>query len=127
MRPTLLSIDFDGTIVNHQFPLVGDALPGALETLKKLKEDGFVLILNTCRENDGDKIDRQYLKEAIDFCEQNGIVFDGVNETPKEYEFRPETTKNRKVYADIYIDDRNFGGFPGWDIIAKELLNDETD
>ena len=122
MRQRIAVIDFDGTIVQHRFPLIGDPMPGAFETLKALKDAGWALILWTCRENDGYKIDKQYLKDAVEFCSENGVEFDGVNETPLELEFRPEKTLRRKVYGDVYIDDRNFGGFPGWQVIREELL-----
>lgn len=115
-------IDFDGTIVKHEFPKIGPTLPGAFEVMKELKEAGWKLILWTCRENDGYKINRQFLKEAVKFCSENGIEFDSVNEPCMDCEFRPEDGLKRKVYGDVYIDDRNLGGFPGWEAVRKELL-----
>jgi predicted mannosyl-3-phosphoglycerate phosphatase (HAD superfamily) len=120
MRKPMAAIDFDGTIVKHKFPNIGEPLEDAFEVMKELKEAGWVLILSTCREDEGYKIERQFLKNAVDFCRENGIEFDGVNETPQECEFRPDG--GRKVYADVYIDDRNLGGFPGWAAVRKELL-----
>ena len=118
-KPTLC-IDFDGTVVEHDFPRIGEPMPLAFEVLKELKEAGYGLILWTCREDDGYKIDRQYLKDAIEFCKENGVEFDGHNETPEECEFRPNG--GRKAYASCYIDDRNLGGFPGWDVVRQILL-----
>jgi len=122
----ILCIDFDGTIVKHAFPNIGEPMPGAFETLRELKAAGYKLILWTCREDESFKIAKQYLTAAVDFCKENGVEFDGVNETPKDEEFRPESTPNRKAYAHIYIDDRNFGGFPGWDAIRKVLMFKHT-
>ena len=113
--------DFDGTITDGDFPRVGTAQPHAFEVMKELQEAGHQLILNTCRENDGHKISKQYLTDAVDFCKENGIEFRSVNETRKEDEFRPNG--GRKVYADIYIDDRNLGGFPGWLEVKKMILD----
>jgi hypothetical protein len=107
-RKKIICIDFDGTIVEHAFPRIGKPLPLAIEVIKELKEAGFKLILWTCREG-------KYLDEAVLFCIGYGLEFDGINETPPELEFRPEG--GRKAYADYYIDDRNLGGFPGWDVI----------
>lgn len=121
----ILCVDFDGTIVEHDFPRIGKPMKGAIETLKELKKDGWVLVLWTCRENDGYKIDRQFLKEAVEFCKEQGIEFDGINETPLEHEFRSDGPR-RKAYGNIYIDDRNFGGFPGWDVIRKELIENDN-
>lgn len=125
-RPTIISVDFDGTIVSRDFPEIQEPLAGAIETLKALKEAGYILILSTCREN---QRKRNYLDEAVNWCASQGIVFDGVNQTPLEYEFRDPKFTIRKIYADVYIDDRNFGGFPGWDSVREAFLgnNDETD
>jgi hypothetical protein len=124
MRRKIAVIDFDGTIVQHKFPAVGETMPEAFEVMKELRAAGWVLVLWTCRENDGHKINRQFLKDAVDFCGENGIEFDGVNETPVEFEFRQEEgCLRRKAYGDVYIDDRNLGGFPGWPAVREELLH----
>lgn len=120
VKPTLIAIDFDGTITDGDFPRVGTEQPHAFEVMKELQEAGFTLILWTCRENNGHKINEQYLTDAIEFCKEGGIEFRSVNETRLEDEFRPEG--GRKVYASIYIDDRNLGGFPGWLEVRKMLL-----
>lgn len=125
-RPLIIAVDFDGTIVEHKFPRIGEPLPMAFETLKRLKEAGHKLILWTCREDEGYLISRQFLSEAVMFCRANGVEFDAVNESIREYEFRPENGVNRKPYADVMIDDRNFGGFPGWDAVAEALLATNT-
>jgi hypothetical protein len=31
---------------------------------------------------------------------------------------------SRKIHADIFIDDRNIGGFPGWGEIYQMLTNE---
>lgn len=119
MTRRVASIDFDGTIVKHAFPNIGEPLEGAFEVLKELKEAGWVLVLNTCREDEK----RAYLTEAVQFCRENGVEFDGVNATPLDYEFRDERSPRRKVYANVYIDDRNLGGFPGWNMVRLALLH----
>lgn len=122
MRQRIAVIDFDGTIVKHEFPAIGETMPEAFEVMKELQAAGWALIIWTCRENDGHKISRQFLKDAVDFCKENGVEFDGVNETPMEFEFRGEGTLRRKAYGDVYIDDRNLGGFPGWDFVRAVLI-----
>ncbi len=123
-RPPIVLVDFDGTIVRHAFPRIGDPMPMAFETLRSLKDHGFKLILWTCREDEGNLISRRFLTDAVDFCRSNGVEFDAVNESIREYEFRPENGKNRKPYADIVIDDTNFGGFPGWPLIHRTLIGE---
>lgn len=116
----LISIDFDGTIVEKAFPKIGKPLPLAFEVMKELQEAGHKLILNTCRENEGYKIDKQYLSDAVRFCKKKGIEFRSINENHIDDEFRPK--KGRKVNADVYIDDKNLGGFPGWKKVRESLL-----
>lgn len=120
-KKLLIAIDFDGTIVESDFPRIGKAQPFAFEVMKDLQKAGHKLILNTCRENQGYKIKEQYLTAAVDFCKKRGVEFRSINENLKEDDFRPAT--GRKVYADIYIDDRNLGGFPGWLKVRKLILD----
>ena len=117
MRENLhIAVDFDGTIVQHKYPDIGEEIPGAFETLKKLNSAGYKLILWTYR-------DGQELQEAIDFCLKNGIIFWAVNNSYPEEKYNKYLS--RKIDADIFIDDKNFGGFPGWDKISEELLGEK--
>jgi GNAT superfamily N-acetyltransferase len=117
----VFSIDFDGTLVEHDYPRVGDPLPGAFEVLKELQAAGHKLILWTCREDQGYNISRQFLREAVEFCRSQGIEFDSVNEALHEHDFRDKGPR-RKPYAHYYIDDAIIGGFPGWDKIRQFLV-----
>jgi len=123
MKKLTISIDFDGTIVEHKFPAIGEPMPGAFETMKDLQAAGHRLILWTCREDYWYLISKQFLTDAVEFCKEHGVVFDAVNEGIEEEEFRPEGVPRRKPYANYYIDDAIVGGFPGWDAIAKFLLD----
>ncbi len=95
----IIAVDFDGTLVEHKYPQIGEQIPNAFDTLKMLRKDGHSLILWTCREG-------KELQDAIDYCLDEGVFFDGHNETP--------FFKSRKALANIYIDDRNIGGLPSW-------------
>lgn len=117
-----ICVDFDGTIVEHDFPRIGKPIKGALETLKELKNCGNKLILYTCREDEGYNIEKRYLTDAVNYCKENGVEFDAVNRSIKEDEFRPSDGLNRKPFAHIYIDDRQFGGLPDWDAIRRTLI-----
>jgi hypothetical protein len=100
-----LAIDFDGTIVDDAYPGVGPAKIFAFETLLKLQSEGYRLILWTYRSG-------QALQDAVDFCKKNGLEF-YVNSSFEGEVFDSET-HSRKIDADMFIDDRNLGGFPGW-------------
>ncbi|NOZ35848.1 MAG: hydrolase [Chlorobi bacterium] len=111
----IIAVDFDGTIVEHRYPKIGKTKLFAFETLKQLQKQEHRLILWTVRAG-------KELEEALNFCKKNGIEFYAVNKNYPE-EIFTENTVSRKIYADIYIDDRNIGGFPGWSKIW-ELLNE---
>ncbi len=112
-----IAVDFDGTIVEHKYPAVGKPQLFAFETLKQLQKQGHKLILWTYRAG-------KELDDAVEFCKENGIEFYAVNKNYPEEKF-DESSISRKIYADVYIDDRNIGGFPGWSKIW-EILNDEN-
>ncbi len=110
----VIAIDFDGTIVEHQYPKIGKPKRYAFETMKALQEEGHLLILWTVRTG-------KYLDEAVEFCRKNGIEFFAVNKNFPDEKFE-EGQISRKILADLYIDDRNFGGFPGWGYIYQQLI-----
>lgn len=112
----IIAVDFDGTIVEDAYPRIGKPKMFAFETLKKLQEDGHRLILWTYRH--GEKLD-----EAVKFCNDNDIEFYAVNSSFPEEIF--DNTISRKIHADLFIDDRNVGGFYGWGEIYHELTNSE--
>ncbi len=99
-----IAVDFDGTIVEHEYPGIGKEKLFAFQTLKELEKLGARLILWTFRS--GPELD-----EAVEFCRKNGIEFYAVNKNYPEEVF--DDTISRKIDADIFIDDKNIGGFPG--------------
>ena len=100
-----IAVDFDGTIVEHEYPKIGKEKLFAFQTLKELEKRGARLILWTFRSG-------KELAEAVEFCRQNGIEFYAVNKNYPEEIF--DESVSRKIDADIYIDDKNLGGFAGW-------------
>ncbi|MBS3806340.1 MAG: hypothetical protein KGY60_02445 [Bacteroidales bacterium] len=110
-----IAVDFDGTIVDNRYPKIGKPRLFAFETLLELQKKGHDLILWTYRS--GSKLD-----EAVAFCKEHGLEFYAVNKNyPEEQE---DERMSRKIAADIYIDDRNLGGFPGWSEVWKMLNPD---
>ncbi len=110
----IIAVDFDGTIVTHDYPRIGKPIPFAIETLKKLQADGHQLILWSVREG-------ELLQEAVDYCQQKGLEFYAVNASfPEEKQLSTADTP-RKIIADIYIDDRNLGGLPDWGVIYQMI------
>ena len=112
-----LAIDFDGTIVEDAYPKIGKPNPFAFETLKKLQQDGHRLILWTYRYG-------KTLQDAVDFCKKNGLEFYAVNCSFPNEEYNSK--KSRKINADLFIDDRNIGGFYGWGEIYQLLSESDN-
>jgi len=108
-----IAVDFDGTIVEHKYPEIGDEKPFAIDTLIKLQSDGHKLILWSVREG-------KLLEEAINFCKERGLEFYAVN-SDNQTGALFKKVETRKVRADIYIDDRNLGGIPDWDVIYETI------
>lgn len=90
----IIAIDFDGTIVEHDFPRIGKAVPLAIETIKELKRLGHKIILYTMRSG-------VFLRAAVSWCKDNGLEFWGINKNPDQKKW----TSSPKVFADLYIDD----------------------
>ncbi|MDD2195817.1 MAG: hypothetical protein PHW91_01395 [Bacteroidales bacterium] len=111
-----VAVDFDGTIVENKFPDIGKPMLFAFETLKAMQQKGMLLILWTVRKG-------KELDEAIEFCRANGVEFYAVNANYPEEQFDAEVS--RKIEADVFIDDRNIGGFVGWSNIWQEFFPEE--
>jgi hypothetical protein len=107
-----IAVDFDGTIVEHQYPKIGKDLLFAFETLKELQKHGALLILWTFRAG-------AELNEAIDHCKLKGVEFYAINRNYPEEIY--DDSISRKINADVYIDDKNVGGFRGWSEIWQDL------
>jgi hydroxymethylpyrimidine pyrophosphatase-like HAD family hydrolase len=108
----VIAVDFDGTIVEHKYPAIGKEMLFAFATLKELQKKGHKLILWTFRAGDT-------LTDAVEYCRKNGVEFYAVN---KNYPEEVMTDSiSRKINADIFIDDRNVGGFLGWSEIWQIL------
>lgn len=108
----IIAVDFDGTIVEHRYPAIGKEMFFAFDTLKALQKDGHQLILWTYRHGAS-------LDEAVEYCRKNGVEFFAVNASYMGEEM--DGSQSRKVNADMFIDDRNFGGFPGWGVIYQTI------
>jgi len=112
LKGVKIAVDFDGTIVEHAYPEIGKEKLFAFQTLKEFNKMGANLILWTFRTG-------KELNEAVEFCRKNGVEFYAVNKNYPEEVF--DDTVSRKINADIYIDDKNAGGFPGWSEIWQMI------
>lgn len=100
VKNLIVAVDFDGTLVEDNFPEIGKPIPYMIEAVKELKDMGTKIILWTCRNGEA-------LTQAVDYCRDIlHIEFDAVNENLDEVkaEYGGDT---RKVFADYYLDDKS--------------------
>ena len=109
----IISCDFDGTLVSHEFPLIGNEI-GSVPVIKKLVAKGHNIILFTMRSDvehvssDDYNIHNKpgnYLTDAVNWCKDNDIPLYGINTNPTQSTW----TKSPKAYAQLYIDDAALG------------------
>ncbi len=112
-----IAVDFDGTIVDHEYPEIGKEKLFAFQTLKELEKMG-------ARLSSGLFGPVKNSMKLLSYCRVNGLEFYAVNKNYPEEIF--DETVSRKIDADLYIDDKNIGGFPGWSGVWQILLPYET-
>lgn len=92
------AVDFDGTLAKTRFPEIISPNKKMMTFVKTIQAAGHKVILWTSR-------DGKDLENAVEWCRQQGIIFDSVNE-PLPEQISKWGNDTRKVYADYYIDDR---------------------
>lgn len=114
----VIGLDFDGTVVKHAYPKVGETLPKCVEYLQEIVSYGGLIVLNTMRGSDT-------IQDAINWFEKNRIKLYGVNKNPTQLSW----TDSPKPNANIYIDDAAYGcpvtasGYVNWSIVGPDILN----
>ena len=93
----IICVDVDGTLSNGHYPYIGQPNKPLFDALIKLKAQGHNIIRWTCGED-------IQLQQAVDWCKEQGLEFDAVNENVPWIGFY-----SRKVCADVYIDDLAVG------------------
>jgi len=89
-----LGVDFDGVVVeNGHYPEIGPLLPGAKETLQRLRDAGYYIIIWSCRWNPFfDDADEQY-ELVRQFLDDNNVPYAEI------------AREGGKILVNAYIDD----------------------
>ena len=97
--PYIVAVDFDGTLCEDRYPEIGEPKQDVIELVQSYQKEGCKTVLWTCR-------NKEALDAAVAWCEEHGLKFDAVNTNIPEVKelFGGDT---RKVFADIYLDDKN--------------------
>ncbi len=101
MNEQIIAVDFDGTLCENKWPEIGEPNTNLIGYLIEMRKSfGAKIILWTCRVG-------EMLDKAVNWCSEHRLEFDAVNENlPHIVErFGSDT---RKIFANVYIDDRNF-------------------
>lgn len=96
--PYIIAVDFDGTLVEDKFPDIGEKKKTVWKDIEKARKAGAKIILWTSR-------DGKNLKDAVQFCLDNGLHFDAINENLDEVKVMFDND-TRKVHANEYWDDK---------------------
>ena len=97
----VIYLDFDGTIVEEEYPLIGEYNEGSLEIVRKLQDAGHEIVLNTRRAD----FNNLTLEEAIDYLNFS----DKIKKITKVQEYKIEPNywdwDIHKRENEIFIDD----------------------
>lgn len=117
-------VDFDGTVVTHDYPRVGKDI-GSVPVLKKLVENKHQLILFTMRSG-------KELEDAVKWFAGNEIPLFGIQTNPTQHEW----TDSPKAYGQLIIDDAALGcplvmsnlsnrPYVNWETVEQYLVNNK--
>lgn len=99
MNFKVIAVDFDMTLAKTEYPTILKPNKFLIAYLLEQKRLGNKIVLWTCR--CGEDLDA-----AVEWCKEQGLTFDAVNENIPEAIARFKDD-SRKIYADYYIDDKN--------------------
>ena len=113
----IIAIDFDGTIVEDRYPAIGPLKPGAKSVINWFYDTGCKIIIWTSRAG-------APLEAAIQFLSDNGIKYHHVNESCPDNTAQYGGVDTRKIFADVYIDDKSLSPLPeDWYAIASIITD----
>ena len=84
IRDAIIAVDFDGTVVTHAYPHIGNDI-GAVPVLRELIGNGCRVILYTMRSG-------RLLDDAVAWFARNDIPLYAVNENPAQREWTDSPT-----------------------------------
>ena len=91
-------LDFDGTVVEHQYPKMGRCNFGCFEVFKKLQDAGHEIVLNTYRSDIGG----DPLNEALRMINEQSYAFIKDRSQRKTFKLNPIKATERKIHPDRF-------------------------
>jgi hydroxymethylpyrimidine pyrophosphatase-like HAD family hydrolase len=115
----IIAIDFDGTICRGKYPAIDGLQPYAKDVINRLYNEGHYIIIWTCLAGND-------LENAVNFLLAKEVKFHRINDhNPATVE--QHGNNSRKVYAHLYIDDKQVGGLPAWNEIYEYIDRKEQE
>lgn len=116
-RQQIICVDFDGTIVDHEFPRVGKLKVGVKDALTRLQRAGFYILIWSCRTSTwfedvfGSTGERKpYIDAMKAALDDNGVPYNEIDDGTRG-----------KPFAQFYIDDRAVTFNDNWPEIAQAV------
>ena len=106
----IIAVDFDGVVAEQLYPYkgkkIGNEIEGASYYINKLYDEGYYIIIWTCRGDEG-------LVAVHEWLVKKKIKFHKINENADMHilGFKPLP----KIFYNCLVDDRNAFGFQGWE------------
>lgn len=97
--PRVVAVDFDGCLCFSDYPFIKGPNQKIIDFVKREREAGSLIVLWTCRNG-------RQLMYALEWCAEQGIEFDAINDNVQQVK-DVYGDESRKIYADLYIDDRS--------------------
>ena len=95
-------LDFDGTVVEHYFPEIGEENPHAIKVIARLQAAGHEIVLNTYRAD----IDMQHVQEALEFIHSFEEIQQPIEKfLPQKLDPRSFDLDLAKESNQLYLDD----------------------
>ena len=110
-RPPIVAVDLDGTLAEDYETfdpdVVGEPRPGAIKAMKDFEALGWHIIINTVRGK----------TEPVEkWLKQHSIPYDEINHN----KYQPADSNEKKICADLFIDDKGLDARQGWSKIKAE-------
>lgn len=113
MHQKTVAFDLDGTLLEYKEGMAeknefGLPFPGIVSEIKKLRKNGWKIIIWTCRKNN---------KELHQHLKKYDIPYDDININSDI------TGESPKIYADVYVDDKALSFKGNAKNLAKTIMD----
>lgn len=130
-NPLTIYLDFDGTVVEHAYPIIGAPNPGAIDVIGALQQNGHKIVLNTLRAdlNDGSleeamaylNSDEHGMDEIIHFelKKLDPLAYPSGIKATFQHVFIDDTSRNVPLRPNIFLP---VGMMVDWRIVKADFL-----